>query len=813
MNRLIIVSAVCLTAVQGAIATHEIAVEGPLPHAEEGLIIGNGDLSCSIYQEGDETVFRLGKGDVWDRRVDYSTSPKPPTHDEFVRGLLDDGWRATGYFGKSKKVTATRNLERAKELLTGAGHTTSDFPYPCPKPTGELRMRFPLDAVRPAVIRQRVVIEENRYLLDVSWKSGERLSVEAVIPPGANVLSLKWKIDGWDPKRYTYPRPPVTFAVRRRADVTPQAYSAGLIVDHSFWNMEGHSKNSTALPPPVTRKLSDGRQAVEQAFPADPTFPDGFTCRLTAMHEPACWIFAKGGGDEPVRDANIIVNPDSKTASGVMSVAVTTSSDKSLDAALSKPHDGYVAATRAAAANAWALSGVSFPDDKALEDLWYATYHVRRCVLRSGTVPPGLFLPSTVREYSLWHGDYHGNYNFQSIYWGGFEANRLDEMRTCLDCTQYFLQAGRLRAEKYYGMRGAFCPLQGFPIKTVEDYSAGLPFGRMTYMTGWMAVPHWQYYLYTLDREFLKNTGYPAIRDCALFCLDFLKKAPSKDLPPDLNDGLYHAFPSIDEEGPIRSLKDVTDGPEVIAFTRYALTAAIQASKVLDVDAELRAQWTDRLDNLAGVRRDLKGYAHHCYFVNSPEFGYDTPVPVKPEEWKGEKKKFKPDCYFGCTIRKRIMAIRCNRFNPGRDFDEYRKKLDLWAHPNGLVWGMALQIWGRAGGWTETLSCMAPLQEMMLQSWDGAIRLFPFWPKERMASFRTFRAQGAFLVSAAWRDGGVRDVEIISEKGALCRIHGDWSVTDAKTGFLVDTSRDEFGRLCFKTVAGGKYRLEERKER
>jgi hypothetical protein len=82
-----------------------------------------------------------------------------------------------------------------------------------------------------------------------------------------------------------------------------------------------------------------------------------------------------------------------------------------------------------------------------------------------------------------------------------------------------------------------------------------------------------------------------------------------------------------------------------------------------------------------------------------------------------------------------------------------------------------------------------------------------------MASFRTFRAQGAFLVSAAWRDGGVHDVEVVSEKGTLCRIHGDWSVTDANTGFLVDTSRDEFGRLCFKTVAGGKYRLEERKER
>ena len=111
------------------------------------------------------------------------------------------------------------------------------------------------------------------------------------------------------------------------------------------------------------------------------------------------------------------------------------------------------------------------------------------------------------------------------------------------------------------------------------------------------------------------------------------------------------------------------------------------------------------------------------------------------------------------------------------------------------------------------LSCMAPLQEMMLQSWDGAIRLFPFWPKERDAAFRTFRAQGAFLVSAVWRDRAVKDVEIVSEKGAVCRMHGDWSVTDAASGFLVDTFRDEFGRMCFKTVAGGSYRLEERKKK
>ena len=78
----IVQAVVCALSAVAAFAGHEIVLDEPIAVAEEGLIIGNGDLSCSIYQDGDETVFRLGKGDVWDRRIDYSTSPKPPTHDE-----------------------------------------------------------------------------------------------------------------------------------------------------------------------------------------------------------------------------------------------------------------------------------------------------------------------------------------------------------------------------------------------------------------------------------------------------------------------------------------------------------------------------------------------------------------------------------------------------------------------------------------------------------------------------------------------------------------------------------------------------------
>ena len=62
---------------------------GPALAAEEGLLLGNGDLSCSIYQTADEVVFRFGKGDVWDRRLDLDGLPPPTTLKEFRRGMID----------------------------------------------------------------------------------------------------------------------------------------------------------------------------------------------------------------------------------------------------------------------------------------------------------------------------------------------------------------------------------------------------------------------------------------------------------------------------------------------------------------------------------------------------------------------------------------------------------------------------------------------------------------------------------------------------------------------------------------------------
>ncbi|MHC4201485.1 MAG: discoidin domain-containing protein, partial [Planctomycetota bacterium] len=63
------------------------------------------------------------------------------------------------------------------------------------------------------------------------------------------------------------------------------------------------------------------------------------------------------------------------------------------------------------------------------------------------------------------------------------------------------------------------------------------------------------------------------------------------------------------------------------------------------------------------------------------------------------------------------------------------------------------------------------LQDMLIQSWGDTIRVFPAVPAAwRDAVFHDLRAEGAFLVSAARREGRTRWVRIRSLAGEPCRV-------------------------------------------
>lgn len=63
------------------------------------------------------------------------------------------------------------------------------------------------------------------------------------------------------------------------------------------------------------------------------------------------------------------------------------------------------------------------------------------------------------------------------------------------------------------------------------------------------------------------------------------------------------------------------------------------------------------------------------------------------------------------------------------------------------------------------------VNEMLLQSHTGVIRVFPALPESwQEASFRRMRAEGAFLVSADYAQGKVVKVVVYAEKGGKMKI-------------------------------------------
>ena len=64
----------------------------------------------------------------------------------------------------------------------------------------------------------------------------------------------------------------------------------------------------------------------------------------------------------------------------------------------------------------------------------------------------------------------------------------------------------------------------------------------------------------------------------------------------------------------------------------------------------------------------------------------------------------------------------------------------------------------------DSTAITATVNEMLLQSYENIIRLFPVWDRGRDASFHGLRANGAFVVDAALKDGQIR-AEIFSEQG------------------------------------------------
>jgi alpha-L-fucosidase 2 len=793
---------------------HILTMTRPAPAPEEGFLLGNGDLSVSIYSKPDRLIWRFGKGDVWDRRQDKDIDPEPMHIDELRRGVTEEGWVHDPETNVSKPTRGSADPERVKEVTQYGPPSYRHRPYPCPKPVGELAMNLPCD-LHDMEITQTLSIEDATVDITLSWAEGVTIKAHCFVAPVTNALVINWTLEGQADLNRTWRGPGVWFSLYRWADPTPEEFTAQW-QQHTYNDMFANhcGQGIKALPRPAVRPLGD-RLILEQTFYPDLEHAEGFRYALMpiagdmAMRE----IDTHGSGLAMMR-----ISPRPEATSGTLAVGIGSSSDdggheealKRYEAELADQFDETVscwARDNAEAAQAfWSRSAVTC-SDSFVEDLWYQTLHARRCAYRDDVVAPGLFLPSTLNDYSLWHGDYHTNYNYQSPFWGGYEANQLSLGDSYFVGFEHMLELGRKLAPQYFNCRGSFVQLTGFPFPIDHDpYGVG-PFSRMSYMTGWSVNQYWFRWLYTRDETFLREVAYPAIRDAALFYLDFLIEG---------DDGHVHAFPS--DQGEFQFVDDIThymDRPQVVRHARYCLDIAVQAANILDMDDELAAEWADYASRMVHVDNlDWLGFGADMdrYLLTPPEFvaWYDEKPELEvPVEFRLTDDNGMWSWYFGHYPLRWSVCMRNNGFVPDRDYETVKTLINRWWLPNGLVRAMSLETYGFAGAWAESLGVVGPLMEMMLQSFGGVIRVFPLWPGKLECSYSTLRAEGAFLVSASFKDGQVADhVVIHSEVGGPCRLASPWAspirVTDTDNN-VVAVEMDDDNIATFDTHAGESY--------
>jgi hypothetical protein len=472
---------------------------------------------------------------------------------------------------------------------------------------------------------------------------------------------------------------------------------------------------------------------------------------------------------------------------------------------------GWDAAVRerdAAWAAFWARSAVVL-DDPVLERTWYHNLYFINCALRPGVTCPGLFANWSLGNIgTAWHSDYHMNYNTQQPFWATFSSNHVDKHLPYVDLVHFLLPVSRQHAREYYGLPGAYFPHSAYPVPmTMLPYPVPT-WGWEICETPWTVQSLWWHYLYTLDEAFLGERAFGPIEEAVEFLVAYMQRPEARG--PQWGDDRYHIFPTVAPElhDGLRPGFDMNHDCLVdLTLTRFVFKAYLEACRILGRETALAAAVREILPRLPDY--STAETRHGTVLVSAPsedpQTVYNTPnslMTVFPGEEHG----------LGAAPewRRILEATYRNHRNEGGndlvfqnlqgarlgllDLEKFKRQINYSLLPNGACTDMAMSALGRysdttpfdfmrnMGIWLENFALPAVINECLLQSYDGMLRLFPNWPLARAAEFRTLRAAGAFLVSAACAEGTVQWIEVLSEAGAALTLLSPWPVTRCRRG-------------------------------
>lgn len=451
----------------------------------------------------------------------------------------------------------------------------------------------------------------------------------------------------------------------------------------------------------------------------------------------------------------------------------------------------------------WKQSGISLPDT-VLEKQYYNELYKFGSVARENSYPISLQAVWTADNGNLppWKGDYHHDLNTQLSYWPAYTGNYLKEGEGYLNTLWAQKETNKRYTRQYFEVDGLNVP--GVATLTGEPMGGWIQYAMSPTVSAWLAQHFYLHWQYSRDRDFLLDRAYPYLKEVAVFLEQFTEKGQDgkRRLPlsssPEIRDNSREAW-----------FTEMTNYD--LALVKFVFIAASELAGEAGQKeeaahwAELAGEFPDYSLERNGAMMFAPGAPYrgsHRHFSNAMAIH-----PLGLIDWsKGERDrqiiratisnfdKYGPDYWTGYSYSW-LGNMKARAFDGEGAAEALRIFAECFClkntfHANGdQSKSGKSRFTYRPFTLEGNFAFAAGIQEMLIQSHSGVIRLFPAIPKDwKDVSFRQLRTYGAFLISAGMKGGRMQEVTIRSEKGGVLKMYSPF----IRESFKVSGNSKEF---------------------